>query len=96
MRRSTSASQAWGSMPLSLPWHQGIDRGRALRSEPANNHERRPRAMPRNARSAALFDRRMRPSSRKQMKAGQRLSSSFSKHPRHPLKQRRGLLASVH
>jgi hypothetical protein len=30
--------------------------------------------MPRNARSAALFDRQIRPSSRKRVKAGQRLS----------------------
>ena len=38
----------------------------------AGGHE--PQAMPRSARSAALFDRQMRPSSRKRVKAGQRLS----------------------
>jgi hypothetical protein len=43
-------------------------------SEPANYHARRPRAIPRKARPAALFDRLMRPSSRKRVKAGQRLS----------------------
>jgi hypothetical protein len=36
-----------------------------LRSEPANSHDFRPKAIPRIARSAALFDRQIRPSSRK-------------------------------
>jgi len=44
------------------------------RSDLANSHARRPRATPRKARSAALFDKQMRPSSRKRVKAGQRLS----------------------
>ena len=46
------------------------------RSEPANNynHDFLPRAIPRSARSAALFERQIRPSSRKRVKAGQRLS----------------------
>src|SRR5438874_9321209 len=45
------------------------------RSEPANNHDFRPKAMPRSALSAALFDRQIRPSSRKRVNAGQRLST---------------------
>ena len=44
------------------------------RSEPANSHDFLPRAIPRNARSAALFDKQMRPSSRKRVNAVQRLS----------------------
>ena len=44
------------------------------RSEPANSHDFLPRAIPRKARSAALFERQMQPSSRKRVKAGQRLS----------------------
>src|SRR5713226_7479235 len=44
------------------------------RSEPANNHARRPRAIPRTARSAALLERQMRPSSRNRANAAQRLS----------------------
>src|ERR1700719_2595535 len=44
------------------------------RSEPASNHDFLPRAIPRSARSAALFERPIRPSSRKRVKAGQRLS----------------------
>ena len=43
------------------------------RSEPANRQARRPRAIPRSARSAALYDTQTRPSSRKRVKAGQRL-----------------------
>src|SRR6202166_470833 len=44
------------------------------RSDPANSHDFLPRAIPRNARSAALFDKQMRPSSRKRVNAVQRLS----------------------
>jgi hypothetical protein len=44
------------------------------RSEPANSQARRPKAIPRNARTAALLLRQMRPSSRKRVKAGQRVS----------------------
>jgi hypothetical protein len=76
MRRSTSASQA-GLMSLSLavPIRVYIAAARSPpRSEPANSHDRRPRAMPRKARSAALLLRQMRPSSRKRVKAGQRVS----------------------
>jgi K+-transporting ATPase ATPase A chain len=42
-------------------------------SEPQNNHDLRPRAMPRSARSAALFDKQARPSSRNRVKAAQLL-----------------------
>ena len=79
MRRRTSASQACGSTPLSfavaIKVYIAAARS-AARSEPANNHARRPRAMRRKARSAALLDRQMRPSSRKRIKAGQRLSTA--------------------
>ena len=44
------------------------------RSEPQNSHDFRPRAIPRSPRSAALFERQTRPSSRNRVKAGQRLS----------------------
>src|ERR1041385_7638312 len=58
MRRSTSASQACGSMPLSLAVTISVYIAAARsppRSEPANSHDLRPSAMPRNARSAALL-----------------------------------------
>src|SRR5216684_303085 len=48
--------------------------GSPPRSEPANNQARRPRAMPRSARSAALLVRQMRPSARNLVKATQRVS----------------------
>src|SRR5439155_166651 len=44
------------------------------RSEPQNSQDLRPKAMPRTPRSAALFDRQMRPSSRKRVNTVQRLS----------------------
>ena len=44
------------------------------RSEPANSHAFRPSAVPRNARSAALFVRQIRPSRRNRLNASQRLS----------------------
>src|SRR4030088_163390 len=44
------------------------------RSEPANSHDFLPSAIPRNARSAALLERQIRPSSRKRVNAVQRLS----------------------
>jgi hypothetical protein len=47
---------------------------RAPRSEPANNHAFLPRAIPRRARSAALLERQMRPSSRNAVKPGHRAS----------------------
>ena len=77
MRRKTSASQACGPMPLSLAVAIRVYIAAARsppRSEPANSHDRRPSAMPRNARSAALLLRQIRPSSRKRVKAGQRLA----------------------
>ncbi len=47
------------------------------RSDPANSHALRPRAMPRNARSAALLVRQIRPSSKNRVKAPQRPSLSI-------------------
>jgi hypothetical protein len=44
------------------------------RSDPANSHAFLPRAMPRNARSAALFVRQILPSSRNRLKEAQRFS----------------------
>ena len=44
------------------------------RKRTANSHDRRPRAKPLRARSAALFERQIRPSSRKRAKDGQRRS----------------------
>src|SRR2546421_11519733 len=66
-----------GSTPFNLAVSINVNIAAARsppRSEPANNHARRPRAIPRNARSAALFDRQIRPSSRTRVKAIQRLS----------------------
>ena len=48
------------------------------RSEPANSHDFLPRAIPRNARSAALFDRQMRPSSRKRVERGPAFERIYS------------------
>ena len=56
---------------------EGVHGGRVSvppRSEPANSQERLPRARGLIARSAALFDRQIRPSSRKRAKTSQRLS----------------------
>jgi hypothetical protein len=56
MRRKTSASQACGPMPLSLAVAMRVYIAAARsppRSEPANSHDRRPSAMPRNGRPAA-------------------------------------------
>src|ERR1700694_6049409 len=80
MRRSTSASQACGSTPFNLSVSINVSIAAARsppRSEPANNHARRPRAIPRNARSAALLVRQIRPSSRNRVKEGQRFSTSL-------------------
>ena len=77
MRARTSASQACGSTSFILAVTIRLYMAAARwppRSEPQNSHDFRPRAMPRSARSAALFDRQMRPSSRKRVKAAQRLS----------------------
>src|SRR5215204_4943510 len=49
------------------------------RSEPQNNQDLRPKAMPRTPRSAALFDRQMRPSSRNRV--GRRHAPSKSGAP---------------
>src|SRR5438045_882201 len=65
MRSSTSASQACGSMALSLAVSIRVNIAAARsppRSEPANNQDLRPIAIPRSARSAALLVRQMRPS----------------------------------
>ena len=72
MRASTSASQARGSMSLSLAviMSEYIAAARSPpRSLPANNQALRPSATPRKPRSAALFVRQIRPSSRKRVKA---------------------------
>src|SRR3954468_12802058 len=77
MRASTSASQARGSTPFSLAVMMSEYMAAARsppRSLPANSHDRRPRAMPRSARSAALFVRQIRPSSRNRLNASQRVS----------------------
>src|ERR1700755_3013096 len=74
---STSASQACGSTSFifAVTMRLYIAAARCPpRSEPAKSHDFLPRAIPRSARSAALFDRQMRPSPRKRVKAGQRLS----------------------
>ena len=72
MRWSTSASQACGSTSFNLAVSISVNIAAARsppRSEPANNQARRPRAIPRNARSAALLVRQIRPSSRNRVKA---------------------------
>ena len=77
MRARTSASQACESMSLSfaVPIRLSMKAVRwPPRSEPANSHDFLPRAIPLSARSAALFERHMRPSSRKAAKAGHALS----------------------
>ncbi len=77
MRASTSASQACGSMSfiLAVTMRLYITAARCPpRSEPQNSHDRRPRAIPLRARSAALFERQTRPSSRNRVNAVQRLS----------------------
>ena len=77
MRASTSASHACGSISLSFAVPISVYMTAALsapRSEPAKSQDFLPSARPRNARSAALFDRQIRPSRRKPVKAGQRLS----------------------
>src|SRR5262245_62869556 len=64
MRARTSASQACGSMSFNFAvWISVyITAARSPpRSEPANSHDLRPRAMPRSSRSAALLVRQTRP-----------------------------------
>src|SRR6202040_2240272 len=66
IRAMTSASQACGStlFNLAVTIRLYITAARwPPRSEPANNHDFLPRAIPRSARSAALFERQIRPSS---------------------------------
>src|ERR1700733_12209608 len=68
MRARTSASQACGSISfiLAVTIRLYITAARSPpRSEPQNNQDFLPRAIPRTPRSAALLDRQMRPSSRK-------------------------------
>src|SRR3954447_17324138 len=76
MRARTSASQACGStsfiLAVTIRLYMIAARS-PPRSEPQNNHDFRPKAMPRTPRSAALFDRQMRPSSRKRVNALQTL-----------------------
>ena len=77
MRASTSASHACGSTSfiLAVTIRLYITAARCPpRSEPQNSHERRPRAMPLSARSAALLLRQIRPSSRNRVNAVQRFS----------------------
>src|SRR4029077_6500110 len=77
MRARTSASQACGSISfiLAVTIRLYIAAARSPpRSEPQNNHDFRPKAIPRTPRSAALLDRQIRPSSRKRVNAIQRLS----------------------
>src|SRR5271156_7231016 len=62
MRARTSASQACGSTSLSFAvWMSVYMRAArsAPRSDPANSHDFLPRAKPRRARSAALFERQI-------------------------------------
>ena len=64
MRRMTSASQACGTVPLSSAGTIIVYIAAARsppRSEPANSHDQRLSAMPRNAHSAAWLLRQIRP-----------------------------------
>ena len=73
MRARTSASHVSGSMSFNLAVMISVATRAARsapRSEPANSHDLRPSAKPLSARSAALFERQIRPSSRKRVKAG--------------------------
>src|SRR3546814_4482280 len=81
MRASTSASHACGSTSLRRAVAMSVYMNAARsppRSEPANSHDFLPRAMPLSARSAALFVRQIRPSSRNRVKADQ---SRSEEHP---------------
>src|SRR3954447_26388775 len=74
MRARTSASHASGSTSFNLAVMISVAMAAARsapRSEPAKSHDRRPRAKPLRARSAALLERQIRPSSRKRVKDGQ-------------------------
>src|SRR6478736_8170642 len=76
IRAKTSASQACGSTSfiLAVTMRLYIAAARSPpRSDPQNSQDFLPRAMPRRARSAALFDGHTRPSSRNRVKAVQRL-----------------------
>jgi hypothetical protein len=64
MRARTSASQPCESMSFNLAVTIRLYVTAARwppRSEPQNNHDFRPKAIPRTPRSAALFDKQMRP-----------------------------------
>ena len=77
MRASTSASQTCGSTSFifaeTMRLYMAAAR-RPPRSDPQNNQDFLPNAMPRSALSAALFERQTRPSSRKRVKEPQRLN----------------------
>src|SRR5918994_3914788 len=71
MRARTSASHASGSTSFNLAVMISVATRSvrsAPRSEPAKSHDRRPRAKPLRARSAALLERQIRPSWRKRAK----------------------------
>jgi hypothetical protein len=76
-RPRTAPSEASGSISFSLAVtireHTKAARS-PQRSEPANSHDFRPTATPRRVRFAALFDRRIRPSSRTRLKASRRFA----------------------
>ncbi|KQX16519.1 hypothetical protein ASD01_08295 [Ensifer sp. Root423] len=77
MRASTSASHAWGSISLSLALMISVAMKAARsapRSEPVKSYAFLPRAKPRNARSAVLLLRHIRPSPTKDVKPSQRFS----------------------
>jgi hypothetical protein len=65
---------SWGAVQVYLELGAKGEELHPPPTEPAKSHDFRPSARPRNARSAALFDRQIRPSRRKPVKAGQRLS----------------------
>jgi len=76
MRERTSANQACGSTRFILHVMMRLYIAAARsppRSDPQNSHDFLPRAIPLRPRSAALLERQTRPSSKKSVKAGQRL-----------------------
>src|SRR4029077_17299515 len=84
MLASTSASHTCGSTPFKRAVWINVYMIAARsppRSEPANSHDLRPSAMPRSSRSAALLVKQIRPSSRKHVKAAQRLREFWARAP---------------
>lgn len=78
IRARTSVSQACGSTRFILAVTMRLYMAAARcppRSDPRNSQDFRPRAIPLSPRSAALFDRQTRPSSRKRVKAAQRFNT---------------------